>query len=278
MNSWHSWSPNGKWLVFSSKLNGPYTQLLLTHIDEQGYSTPPVVLENFTAADRAANIPEFVRLDSDRIKNIREQFVDDYSFVRAAEEYVDAEDPAGAARIYLRALKLNPKNAEAHSRLGIIRAVQGRFDEARTHLVKAAQCQPDDAAHQRNLGILLMRHGKLLQAAARYRRALQLDPHDPTTLTDFAFLLATAPDPELRNGEEAVQMALKACESAPEKDATMLDVLATAYAETGRFSEAVQTANEALRLARDAGAHELAQQIDSRLQVYRQSRKPGTGS
>ena len=36
MNSWHSWSPNGKWLVFSSKANSPYTQLFLTHIDEQG--------------------------------------------------------------------------------------------------------------------------------------------------------------------------------------------------------------------------------------------------
>jgi Tol biopolymer transport system component len=32
MNSWHSWSPNGKWLVFASKEFGPYTQLFLTHI------------------------------------------------------------------------------------------------------------------------------------------------------------------------------------------------------------------------------------------------------
>jgi hypothetical protein len=44
MNSWHSWSPNGRWLVFSSKANTVYTQLFLTHIDEQGRSSPPVVL------------------------------------------------------------------------------------------------------------------------------------------------------------------------------------------------------------------------------------------
>ncbi len=66
MNSWHSWSPNGRWLVFSSKRNGPYTQLWLTHIDEQGNDSPPVVLESFTSGERAANIPEFVNMPSDK--------------------------------------------------------------------------------------------------------------------------------------------------------------------------------------------------------------------
>ena len=60
MNSWHSWSPNGKWLVFSSKAHSAYTQLFLTHIDEAGNSTPPVLLSQFTAPDKAANIAEFV--------------------------------------------------------------------------------------------------------------------------------------------------------------------------------------------------------------------------
>ena len=56
MNSWHSWSSNSRWLVFSSKVNGPYTQLFLTHIDANGNDSPPVLLERFTS-DRAANIP-----------------------------------------------------------------------------------------------------------------------------------------------------------------------------------------------------------------------------
>ena len=42
MNSWHSWSPNGRWLVFASKANGPFTQLWLTHIDAQGNDSPAV--------------------------------------------------------------------------------------------------------------------------------------------------------------------------------------------------------------------------------------------
>jgi tetratricopeptide (TPR) repeat protein len=59
MNSWHSWSPNSKWLVFSSKKKGVYTQLYLTHIDEKGMDTPPVLLENLAIEKKAANIPEF---------------------------------------------------------------------------------------------------------------------------------------------------------------------------------------------------------------------------
>jgi hypothetical protein len=77
MNSWHSWSPNGKWLVFSSKAYSDYTQLCLTHIDENGDSTPPVLLSHLTAPNRAANIPEFVNTTPGAIVRIREQFLKD---------------------------------------------------------------------------------------------------------------------------------------------------------------------------------------------------------
>ncbi len=66
MNSWHSWSPNGKWLAFSSKAWSDYTQLCLTHIDENGQASPPVLLAHLTSPDRAANIPEFVNAQPGR--------------------------------------------------------------------------------------------------------------------------------------------------------------------------------------------------------------------
>lgn len=74
MNSWHSWSSNSRWLVFSSKANGPYTQLYLTHIDENGQDSPAVLLHNFSSPDRAANIPEFVNLESGALKIINARF------------------------------------------------------------------------------------------------------------------------------------------------------------------------------------------------------------
>ena len=70
MNSWHSWSPNSRWLVFSSKAFRPFTQLFLTHIDENGMDTPPVLLRDFTPSYRAANIPEFVNIKPGSIRKI----------------------------------------------------------------------------------------------------------------------------------------------------------------------------------------------------------------
>ncbi len=74
MNSWHSWSPNGRWLLFSSKNRGLYTQLYLTHIDENGMDSPPVLLENLSFEKRAANIPEFYPFNGEQFKKIKDDF------------------------------------------------------------------------------------------------------------------------------------------------------------------------------------------------------------
>ena len=130
MNSWHSWSSNSRWLVFSSKVNTPYTQLFLTHIDENGNDSPPVLLERFTSPDRAANIPEFVKLPGDAIADIREQFLDPYSFLRAGMANEHTGDHKGAERAYRRGLELAPDDAELRNALGWTLFQEGRSAEA----------------------------------------------------------------------------------------------------------------------------------------------------
>lgn len=76
MNSWHSWSPNSHWLVFSSKARSPYTQMYLTHIDENGNASPAILIDNTTAANRAVNIPEFVNISPDGIESIQVHVAD----------------------------------------------------------------------------------------------------------------------------------------------------------------------------------------------------------
>ena len=70
MTSWHSWSPNGKWLVFTSKENSPATELYLTHVDENGNDSVPVLLHRLSDRVRAANLPEFVALKPNRLERI----------------------------------------------------------------------------------------------------------------------------------------------------------------------------------------------------------------
>ena len=106
--------------MFSSKANSPYTQLFLTHIDERGESSVPVVLANFTAPDRAANIPEFVNAPADAIARINEQFLNDYSHVRAAFFAELSGDVDHAIAEYQKALAINPSSVPAHQRLGFL--------------------------------------------------------------------------------------------------------------------------------------------------------------
>ncbi|MBG0791484.1 MAG: PD40 domain-containing protein [Desulfovibrionaceae bacterium] len=64
MNSWHSWSPNSRWLAFAAKGNSPYTEVYLTHIDENGQSSPALRLFRFSHPELAAMVPEFVPVNS----------------------------------------------------------------------------------------------------------------------------------------------------------------------------------------------------------------------
>ena len=69
-NSWHSWSPNGRWMVFTSKVNTPYTELFISHIDRNGDASPPVRLSRFSTPHFAAVIPEFVNIRPDALWEI----------------------------------------------------------------------------------------------------------------------------------------------------------------------------------------------------------------
>ncbi len=177
MNSWHSWSPNGKWLVFSSKANSAYTQLFLTHIDDRGHSTPPVVLDHFTTPDRAANIPEFVNIGPVAIKSIRERFIDDTHYVRAGDAYLAADDDVdGAVQEYRKALEVNPANAVAHSNLGGLLVNQGQIDEGVAHLLEAIRLDPNDGTPHYNLGMLMFRQGRAEAAISHLSSAVRLRP------------------------------------------------------------------------------------------------------
>jgi Tol biopolymer transport system component len=69
-NSWHSFSPNGNWMLFSSKTNTSFTEIFLTHIDENGVDSPPICLSRFSDDRFAANVPEFVNIGPGAIRKI----------------------------------------------------------------------------------------------------------------------------------------------------------------------------------------------------------------
>ena len=176
MNSWHSWSPNGKWLVFSSKGYSIHTQLFLTHIDPQGRSTPPVVLESLTDKDRAANIPEFVNTRPDAIKSITPAFLNDTYYVRSGGEFGRQLDLENAIRMYRKALGINPRNVVALVVLGDALLRLGQIDEAKIHFTRALELRPDNPQALEGLGTILVGQGRPEEGIKLFRDALRIAP------------------------------------------------------------------------------------------------------
>jgi tetratricopeptide (TPR) repeat protein len=239
MNSWHSFSSNGRWLVFSSKANTPYTQLFLTHIDEEGNSTPPVVLDRFTGIDRAANIPEFVPLPADSITKIQEQFLDAYSFLRAGMANERSGNYPGAVRIYERGLKVAPDNVELLNSLGFALFQQGKSREAMVALEKALALDPKHWKAHNNMALASIDIGELELAEAHYRESLAIEPQ-PAIYNDLGFVLEKEGLPD-----EAAEMYRKALELDPES-ATARYNLAASLARSGEFAEAETLFRDAL--------------------------------
>ena len=242
MNSWHSWSSNGRWLVFSSKANTAYTQLFLTHIDENGESTPPVVLERFTGSDRAANIPEFVPLPAEAIAQIKEQFLDAYSFLRAGMANERTGDYPGAVRSYQRGLDVAPGNVELLNALGFALFQQGKSKEAVVALEKAVAIDPKHAKAHNNLALAAIDSGELEVAEAHYRESLAIK-EQPAIYNDLGFVLE-------REGlaDEAAEMYRKAIKLDPGSASAQYN-LGSSLARSGQYAEAESHLRKALKIS-----------------------------
>jgi Flp pilus assembly protein TadD len=239
MNSWHSWSSNSRWLVFSSKVNGPYTQLFLTHIDEQGNDSPPVLLERFTSPDRAANIPEFVKLPGDAIADIREQFLDAYSFLRAGMANEHTGDHKGAERAYRRGLEIAPDNVELRNALGWTLFQDGRSAEAAAEYRRALATDADHVKSHNNLALALVELGELEEAAGHFKRSLAVEPK-AEIYSDLGFIKA-----QLGKPDEALADYRKALELDPSCASAHVN-LAVAFVQSGKLREAESHYRQAL--------------------------------
>jgi Flp pilus assembly protein TadD len=231
MNSWHSWSSNSRWLVFSSKVNTAYTQLFLTHIDENGNDTPPVLLERFTSPDRAANIPEFVRLPGDAIADIREQFLDPYSFLRAGMANQQTGDHVGAERFFRRGLELAPEDPDLRNALGWSMFQTGRSAEAVAEYQRALAADPKNVKSHNNVALALVELGRLDEAARHFEASLAIDPV-PEIYSDLGFTLA-----RLGRADEAQAAYQKALAIDPNCTSAHFNMAVTAVQE-GDFAKA----------------------------------------
>ena len=284
MNSWHSFSPNGRWLVFSSKSRSPYTQMFLTHIDEQGNDTPPILIENATAANRAVNIPEFVNMDPSGIEHIDTPAIDFYKQYDVAADLAKKGDYKDAIPEWNKALAMDPNDARAHNNFGQTLVHVGRTDAAIAEFRKAIAAKPKyPEAHNNlaialassgkpgeameqyrlaiadnpgyaeahsNLGSLLAKQGKIPEAIEEYEVALQINPNYAEAHNDLGFALASA-----HRLDEAIEQYHLAIESDP-KYAHAYNNLGQALAMQGKLDDAIPQFTKAVEADPESGSAE----------------------
>ncbi len=203
---------------------------------------------------------------------------------------------------YFAALEADPHLAQAHNNLGILLLQKGRLAEGSAQLREALRLNPENLESQYNLALALNQQAQWSEAAAlfaktvgrtatdpnahyqfalalghlaktreamgHYASALLQQPDFADALNGLAWILATDANARLRNGTEAVRMAERACELTGRKDPEKLRTLAAAYAESGRYTEAIATVRSAQDLAGSLGRQELAQQCRMMLESF----------
>ena len=170
---------------------------------------------------------------------------------------------------FRKAIQLNPGSANAHGNLANVLVGQGQLDEAVGEYQRTLELEPNSAQAHYKLGLAFQAQHNFRAAIPEYQRALALDPRHLPVHLSLAWLLATSPEAALRDGNRAVALSEQASAlAAGIESPQLLDALAAAYAEAGRFSEAIETANRALNLPATKNNQPLAKAIQSRLRLY----------
>jgi Flp pilus assembly protein TadD len=180
-----------------------------------------------------------------------------------------AEGDYPAALGHLReGVRLRPNDYEIQLRVGNVLEEARLPEQALRHYAEATRLNPTNASVRCQLAILLDRLQRTKEAVAQYREVLALDPRMAVALNNLAWILASNDDPAVRNGAEAVPLAQQACELTQYQEAVLVSTLGAAYAEAGRFDQAVEMARKAEALAVRADNAALADKNRKMAQLF----------
>ena len=245
MNSWHTFSPNGRWLAFSSKSRSPYTQLYLTHVDADGNDTPPILVDNTTAANRAVNLPEFANIPRDGLQTIDPVATKVYATENEALELMRRGQFGEAIPKWREAMQGDPADGDAHFNLGYALTKSGDPHGALAEYRKSCDLSPDNPALFANFALALVQDGQPDEAILNYRKSLELAAN-PSVEADLGTVLS-----EKGQTAEGLEHLEKAVAMNPES-ADAHNKLAAVLLKTGQSAEATAHLEKAVELAPDS--------------------------
>ncbi|MEY2543274.1 MAG: hypothetical protein QOE81_735 [Verrucomicrobiota bacterium] len=183
--------------------------------------------------------------------------------------------------LWEHALTVTPDNQTAHTNLAAALWTKGRIADSHQHARAAAIARarttlkdfPFDVPTHNDLGVLLIQNGDVRGGIEQWEISLQLNPDDGNALNNLAWVLATHPADASRDGKRAVELAVKATTLPGGNVPIVLRTLAAAYAESGDFSKAIDTAQRAVDLATAQNNTSLLATLRHDIELY-QARTP----
>ncbi len=269
MNSWHSVSPNGRWMVFSSKYFSFYTQMFLTHIDENGMDTPPILIPNATAANRAVNLPEFVNIPYDRLNHITASAVAPMQYMQDVRDLLSQGDGEGALKRMQSALALEKRDLKFRSEAQMLLGwIYKSTDSGIVWCRQAIQTDPKNALAHFNLGGFYEQKGNIRESLKYYTLAVELDPQNSWALMKLSKFYMKSEDPKIKNISKGIAFAEKSNQTSHFREPSLIKSLARAYSDVKRFKEAIDMAQMALELAREQSLSQEISELESELPYY----------
>ncbi len=170
------------------------------------------------------------------------------------------------------AIDLRPENAPAHDNLAKALLKKGQVAEAMVHYRKFLELEPANVEARNTLGTALIQQGHIREAIDQWQEVLALQPENGNAASNLAWVFATCTDDSIRDGTRAAQLGEKALRISGGKIPMIYKVLAAAYAENGRFADAVETAQRGAKLATSQGNSPLAAELESNIALYQSGR------
>jgi len=173
------------------------------------------------------------------------------------------------ASFWQATLAADPKSFLARCGLGDLLYQSGKAEEAIYMYKEAMAIEPGFYGAHLDLAMILEHEGSNSEAIGQYLSAVKFNPDCMPACNNAAWLLATSPRDSDRDGAKAIDYARQAVRLSGGSNATVIGTLAAAYAEAGRFPEAVAAAQQALNLASQKGDSALARDLSIQLELYR---------
>jgi len=176
------------------------------------------------------------------------------------------QDFAAAIRDFRRLVSKRPDDPALLGQLGLLYLAANQPRKAIERFTRAIEADDEHFASRRGRSDAQISIGNHEEALADLEVALTLKPDDTGVLNNLAWLLATSPDDELRDGARAIELATKACEATEWRQAHIISTLAAGYAEQGDFDNAKKYSRKAVETG--GVDEEITQQLEGELESY----------